>query len=528
MISPPGSTSSTTTLRPRYATERTPERRTRGGRVAKIAAAMGKPFLPWQRAAVDVALELNDDGSWTYPIVVVSVQRQAGKTTMFGPVAHERAATTRDGKCWWTAQTRQDARDSWLDMLELIGRSPLGSAATVRKSNGSEAVTYPSGGSFRPFAPTEDALHGKANELVAVDEAWAFDAAEGAALDQAILPTFTTTGGQLWIISTAGTAASAWLLEYIQRGRAAVRAGRRDTICLIEYGVTEDTAAEVQRAMTAYKEDPEAPGVAAAYDDALRLVLDAHPAYGHTLKLSALKQAAEKMTPGAFLRAYGNHWTAAVDQVIPAHAWEAARIPAARFDPPEPGSLALTFDVSVDGADSAICAAWRPASGGPVRVDVIDARPGSSWLEARVLELVERWRVPVVGCDGAGPVLDVADRLERRGLDVTRLGTRDYVTACSAFLADVTAGQLEHAGRSALDAAVTAAARRTVGDGWAFSRRMSAATISPLVAATVARWLHDHRPAPPEAPAVVIRRASSDPARAARARRAARRAARVG
>src|SRR5690348_5373554 len=119
MVSPLGSTASreTTTPRPRYHTARNLARRTRGGRVAKVAAAMGKPGMPWQRGMWDVALELEADGSWAYPIVVVTVPRQAGKTTGFGPVAHERAATTPDAKCWWTAQTRQDARDSWLDML---------------------------------------------------------------------------------------------------------------------------------------------------------------------------------------------------------------------------------------------------------------------------------------------------------------------------------------------------------------------------------------------------------------------------
>lgn len=526
MLSPNGSTASTATPTPRFHTERTPGRRTRGGRVAKIAAAMGKPGMPWQRRAWDVSLELEADGSWAYPIVVWTVPRQAGKTTGFGPVAHERAATKSGAKCWWTAQTRQDARDSWLDMIELVQRSPLGQVADLRKSNGSEAVTYPSGGSFRPFAPTEDALHGKANELVGIDEAWAHDAAQGLALDQAILPTFTTTGGQLWIISTAGTAWSTWFLGYVERARAAVRAGRRDTIALVEYGVTDEEAAYIAEALTKYNAEPDDPAHQAARERALELVLARHPAYGHTLKLSALRQAAEGMAPGEFLRAYGNHWSTAADQVIPEHAWEAQRVARSAWQPPTPGELVLTFDVAVNGADATIGAAWRPTPTSPARVDVIDSRPGSSWVVPRLLELRDRWRVTgPIRYDGAGPNLAVADELRRKlGEEAAApLNTRELVTACAAFLAAVLAGQLEHAGRRELDDAIASAARRNVGDGgWAYARRQSAATIAPLVAVTVAAYALDHRPPPPSSPVVVSRRPDRPGAERARARAAAR------
>jgi hypothetical protein len=456
---------------------------------------------------------------------------------MFGPTAHERAAVDRDAKCWWTAQTRQDARDSWMDMWELVKRSPLGAAAKVRESNGSEAVSYPSGGSFRVFAPSEDALHGKANALVAIDEAWAFDQVEGDALDQAILPTFTTTGGQLWIISTAGTAASTWLLDYIERGRAAVAAGRRDTICLIEYGVPAEVAAQVDEAMTRYKDaeavatpaDPVPAGIESAYEAALVELLKYHPAapeFGGYLKVPALRQAAEKMTPGAFLRAYGNHWTGATEQVIPAHAYAAARVPASSWPAPTPGTVTLSMDVALDGESGAICATWQPAAGGPVHIDVVDERPGTDWLPARVAELRETWRVLApVAHDSAGPVVDVADQLRRLiGPDNVRsLMLREYLTACAGLLAAFKAGEVRHCGRPALDAAVAAAARRTVGDGgWAFGRLLSPASIAPLVAAAVGRYAHLNAPPPPVKPAVVVARRDPDRRQATAARRRAR------
>ena len=124
--------------------------------------------------------------SWAYTTVVVHVQRQAGKTTLLGPKNVHRCLLVRGAKTWLTAQTRQDGRDVWRDVAELVSRSPLAGIVTTRRSNGSEelAVTA-TGSSFRVFAPSEDALHGKANESVDVVEAWSFDGPQGAALQQA-------------------------------------------------------------------------------------------------------------------------------------------------------------------------------------------------------------------------------------------------------------------------------------------------------------------------------------------------------
>lgn len=453
--------------------------------------------MPWQRDVYDVAGEVLDDGSWAYTVIVVTVPRQAGKTTLFGPVALHRTLAKPECKAWLTAQTRQDARDTWLDIVSKVRQSPLREVLKIRESNGSESTTTPTGATFRPFAPSEDALHGKANELVGVDEAWAFDAAQGAALDQAILPTFTTTGGQLWIISTAGTAWSTWLLGYVQRARQAVAAGQRDTIALFDYGVDDQGAETIERGL---REDAPPEDLEAAFD----AVLAAHPAAGFTVKKSALRQAAASMSAGDFLRAFGNYWTAASDQIIPEHDWQLRRVPLDGWSAPDLGSTVLGVAVSPDGRDGSISAAWRPRPGAPTRVDVIDARPGTSWMANRVVELRERWRVTApVAHDSAGPVLVVADELKRKGVETGPLKTSEYVSACAAFLAAVLRQDLEHPGRPDLDQAVRGAARRNVGDGgWAWSRLNSAVSIAPLEAATVARWAVDHAPEPAAAPVV--------------------------
>lgn len=494
----------TTAAPARWATPRTPGRRSYGAAIAQVGEAMSRPLQPWQRQVVDVGTEVLADGSWAYRTVVVHVQRQAGKTTLLGPKNVHRCLVCQGAKTWLTAQRRQDGRDTWRDVAELVARSPLAGIVTTRRSNGSEELAVPAtGSSFRVFAPSEDALHGKANESVDVDEAWAFDGAQGIALQQAILPTFTTTGGQLWLTSTAGTGASTWLRQYVERGRAAVEAGRRDGVAYFEWSlppepaqVVTDTLTEIQRA--GGKLDDR---LAQLLDAAVDLVLAAHP--GLYVRRDAIREAALTMAPGEFLRAYGNVWTLTADRVIADHAWQGCRDP--RLPPPEPGALSLAFDVSVDRSHAAIAGRWDVA--GQPAVDVLDARPGTSWLVERIEQLAERYRVRVIGYDGAGPALDVADELQRRGkVELRKLTAREYVTACAAFLAGVDSNLLRHRGTAALDDAVAAAARRELGDAWAWSRRTSAASIAGLVAATVASYVHDHLPAPAARPVVIAGR----------------------
>lgn len=478
-----------------------------------MAAGLGKPLMPWQRFVADVACEVIPDPSyargwrWAYRTVVVTVQRQAGKTMLTGPTALQRGLTLPASQAWLTAQHRQDARDTWLAVADVVkGKAPIDAGDAIRRSNGSETITLHNGSTFRPFAPNEDALHGKATELVIVDEAWAFDLPTGALLLQAIRPTMTTTAGQLWIVSTAGTLdRSGWLLDYVERGRSAVDADVDEGIAYFECAVDEAAAAVIIAGL-----DPNTPDV--TVDQAVDAVVAHHPAAGYTLKRDALLDAAGEMTAGDFLRAYGNWWTATSDRLIPEHLWRACQVDR-QLVPPAAG-IALGFAVAVDRSEAAITASWRDAPTGPIRHAVVEAGPGDEWVAARVVELVRKWSPAAVAHYAAGAALDVADKLGRLGLTERQLRpvkTGEYVAACAGFLSDVRNRGLEHNGAAALDDAVAAAAPRTLGDaGWAWSNRRSSGSIAALEAATAGGWAYDHRPPPAGKPAVIVARTAPE------------------
>ena len=95
----------------------------------------------------------------------------------------------------------------------------------------------------------------------------------------------------------------------------------------------------------------------------------------------------------------------------------------------------------------------------------------------------------------------IADRLEMFGLDILRTGARDMARACADLLDQINNRTLAHRAQALLDDTLAGAARRPLGDGWAWSRILHRRHL-PLVAVTLAALAARTRPTPP-APFVV-------------------------
>jgi phage terminase large subunit-like protein len=448
--------------------------------VSVLATALGRPLMPWQDAAVDVALEIDPaTGLNAYTDVLVKVPRQAGKTLLTGAVGEYRCLSRRDARVWITAQTGRDAgdwmRDEHLPLLE--GTDALAGKWTRRLSAGAESVRWPSLGSmFRVFPPLRDALHGKQSDLVFVDEAWAFTADAGDQLMVAIGPTQATRpGAQVWVLSAEGDDASTFLHAWTERAQLAVAADTGRGLCVISYGVPDGLDAA----------DPE---IVARY----------HPAVGHTIDAGFLAAELDRIGAPAFARAYGNRRTGARAAVIDPDAW---RILARPIAPPAGRRVALGFDVDPDSAAASLAAAWRDPDDGKLRVQLRQHAAGVAWLPDAVAEHWRRWSPSRIAYDPAGPAGATADRLARAGRQLMPLSGRDYAAACSSLLDAFRDRALAHDGAHPVALAVAAADRRAVGDAWVWDRR-AAVALSPLIALTMAAWAVDHAPAPSAAPDV--------------------------
>lgn len=443
-----------------------------------MAQRLGTPLMEWQRRVARVASEHHPTitGAWAHRIVIVTVPRQAGKTTLMRTIAAQRTLT-RGGQAFYTAQTGKDARERWYDLVKIAEQS-FPHLVRVTRGAGAESMTWhSSGGAVRTFSPTRASLHGYTPALVMLDEAFAHDQATGQDLMGAIIPAQQTlVGRQLWIVSTAGTDESVFLREWVERGRASVDDPASD-IAYFEWGLADG--------LDPY--DPENwPGF--------------HPAYGELIGPGDMHQAAAALSRGEFERAFCNRWTRSVSQIIPAPAVEAAREDQAA---PEPGDrIVLAFDVAHDRSQAAIWAAWTTPDN-ITHIRPYYAAPGTGWLVGKLAEAREILAPALIGADDGGPARAFTTAARQYGLEIETLSARDFATATGDLIEGITTGTIRHNGDAGLTEAIRAAALRRLGETDALSRRASSGPVDDLGAAIVAAHHARYAPAPVGPPLVV-------------------------
>jgi hypothetical protein len=474
-----------TVCAPVYATARTPDRPTLGGRAVNVARALGAPFDPWQRQLVMTAGELTETGTLAYPTVVAIVPRRAGKTLAALCAAAGVLVGGPARRAWYTLHRREIGaalwRDEWFPMLEASGLG--GPKATnllgLRRSNGSESMTVRRlGSTMRLFAPSGEALRSQNADVVIVDEAREFTLEAGATLEAAIRPAQARRPlRQLWVISSAPGpgAAAKWLRRYRDRGRAAVDAGRTEGVLYLEYAAPRDLPWDDPSTWTLGH-----PGIAA----------------GH-IGADALLPDLEAMDPESFQAEYLGWWAAEHDQpgAVDLEAW------AEGAGTVELGDLAgwvVAADVTPDRARGAVAVA-APAPGGGVHVELVAEGPGATWVVGAALELLGRRRDARLVVDTYGPAANLGAELAARARGrVLELATAEAARSCATFVDLITDRRVSHRGQPELGAVLAAAVGRRYGESWLWDRRV---TDPAVLAATWATGVVAAAP-PPVTPMV--------------------------
>lgn len=268
---------------PRWATERT-DRATFGPKVLEVAAALGYRPMPHQELILNVALEHDGAGRLAYRDVVVSLPRQASKTTTAWWVLLWRMLAS-PCRAAFGAQSRNEAAEKlFLDVYPMLQRSRLSSSFTVTRQTGRESLRTVDGSSTcKVISSDESAGHGSTLSMALLDEAWAIDSAGEAALRPAMS---TKRNGQLWVCSTAGTPRSSYWRAKVESGREAVERG--DTSGMAYFEWSAPPGADLH--------DPE---VLAGF----------HPAVGHSVDVETLLADIKLTEPAEARRAFGNNWS---------------------------------------------------------------------------------------------------------------------------------------------------------------------------------------------------------------------------
>jgi hypothetical protein len=436
---------------------------------------MGRPLQPWQSAVNRVAGEWDPaTGEMVHRTVVVHVPRRAGKTADVLAQLARRVLGQPRSQNWYTAQTGGDAgaafRKEWLPILRSSG---LARRLKISLRAGGESFELLSRGAAATcFAPIEAALHGRNADLAVIDEAWAHDLDAGHDVELAVFPAqLTRPGAQTWIVSAGGTIASTWLDGWLERAETAYLSGDQ-SIAVFDWRADHEDRSY----------DPTSPAT----------WWTAHPALGDTVSEAALTAELARMGLADFERSILNVWPRPrhIAHGVDLAAWAGLADLDVRAAP-----TAAAFDVAADRSTAALAVAAVTDTGTTV-VEIVDYRRGTGWLDAGLRAWWHAHPAARIVCDAlaAGTI---ADRLELAGVDVERTTAAQMGRACADLVDQIGGRSIAHRSQGLLDDALAGAARRPLGDGWAWSRKHSAGDICPLVAATLAAWAARTRPAAP-------------------------------
>jgi hypothetical protein len=446
---------------------------------------LGQPLMPWQQHVMDVALEVDPStGLLAYRSYVVIVGRQNGKTTMVrSKLAHRALGFGRPQSSIYTAQTADKAREKWrYDQVEVFQASPLNEMiadVTLRLNN--ERLTWKNGSWHKPVTPSQKTGGtGDSIDEPVVDEAWAIDAS----LESAMRPTMSTREQpQFGIVSTGkrqpkgehSSRFASWLRGKQREGRARCEAGIDSNIAFFDYSAPRDMD----------------PGDPATWWSCL-------PALGHMQQERAIAADFDNgMELGDFCAEYLGWWedeSALQWQVIPQQRW--AEVADRDLKPGYP--MAFAIDTNPDRGTS-IGSAGPALAGQRMCVEVVEHRPGTGWVVARAVQLVERWRPcavvinPASGTNSLIKPLKIALELAKLDPDVVKTPTlREVSAGFGLFLDAVTDPRspqpLRHANQIELDTAAAIGQKRKVGQGmWSWDWT-APGDVSPLVAVTNALW----------------------------------------
>lgn len=439
-----------------------------------VASLLGTPLMPWQNYAARIISQRTPDRArWRYRTVIITVPRQSGKTTLMRAVLTQRAITRAATRAWLTAQTGKDASERWKDLISELASSALQPYTQTRMSAGSQQLTItPTASTIRPFSPKAEALHGYTASDIVIDEAFAFDDAQGSDLMGGVGPTMATVDdSQLIIISTAGNPESTWLKSWVDKGRASINDPDSE-LAYLEWSSASS--------------DP--------YDPA---AIDFHPALGRTISRDKLLAEAANQPPSEWKRAYLNQWTkASSEPLIDPAIWQSLAV-SSQSKPATDAPIGVGYETALDESRASIVAAWI-SDDGKAHQRLIAQGEGTAWLVPAIKQTLETLGAAArLVADDGGTTTRVTEALEREGIPVDKLSGKEFARACSGWHSRVMAGSIDHEANDNDPIAdqLQLAATRAFSDSWAISRRHSPGAVDAIIASAAALRVVELTPA---------------------------------
>jgi hypothetical protein len=135
-------------------TPRDPSRPTAG---AFVAYLHGRPWTPYQRAIADLIGERTPTGRYAYPVCVIQLPRQVGKTAFAFDLALGRCLEHRDYQVAYTSQTGHATTERFNERMTELATTALAGRVRSRRSAGTERITLGAGSYLKAFPPKDGA-----------------------------------------------------------------------------------------------------------------------------------------------------------------------------------------------------------------------------------------------------------------------------------------------------------------------------------------------------------------------------------
>lgn len=440
----------------------------RGAEAVELAARGGLVLDMHQSDVIEAMLGYREDDRFAAREVAVVEPRQNGKGGILEARELYGVEVLGEELLIHSAHEYATALEAFYRMTGLVEEAGL-RVRKVRNAHGEQGIDFANGSRLRYRTRTRGGGRGFSCDFLALDEAMFLpEFAFGA-----LTPTQSARGNPQ--IAYTGSAVDQEVHEHgvvLARVRERGLAGTDPALAYFEWSLDYDHPDEVPVEVA---EDEEAQA-------------SANPAFGVRIRPEsvAFEQRAMSARTFAVERLGVGDWPATTvggGSDITVEQWAALQDTESRLRDP----ACLAFDVTPDRGWSSISAAgFRPD--GAFHVELVDRQPGTGWVVDRIVALCAAHKPVAVLCDGRSPAASLVHKLEAAGIAVRVLDSTEHARACGLIVDVVKQGQLRHLGQAELTAAVKGAAKRALGDAWAWARRVSRVDIAPLVSVTLALW----------------------------------------
>lgn len=450
--------------------------------VIAFAAYCGLILDPWQEFVLTHGLGMGLDEMWTAPKVSCWVPRQNGKGAVIE--ALELAWLFMPGMevdlVVHSAHEHRTAKKAYGRLERIIRRKPdiHRRVRQYRRTNGEQGIELRDGRELNYSTRSDSAVRGFSAPRLILDEAQELNADQIAAM----LPTLSAMHNwQVWYFGTPPKDPAAWCYGLREDGEAG-----EPRLAHFDWGIG---------VVDQSKPDTEL----AARIDSIDTAYECNPAMGIRITEDTVR---DERKPSGLGTKYAQERLGA---------WQPRKQTGSAIDPAQWSRLADPFSKRVGGLslgvdisilrDFASINVYGTRDDGLGHGQLVDYRPGTDWIVARLAELKTALDPVAIGM-GKGTYESLKEDLAKVGVklpdDPEHPGRGDLAVttpatmsaACAQIIDAIRQGSWRMVPAVQMDEAVAGAKINTTGETIAWARKDSAGDISPIGAQTVARWAH--------------------------------------